>query len=177
MVTLPPVQGIGPARELPITEAILELIRMGIYPTNAAKTCGISESTYANWLARAQEWAEADPEEYPDDQADVVAAYVDFADAAEAAEAQGLAWHERNVYLSAMSGREQGGRLSLEFLARRMPKVYGRRDRLDVTHGGREPAPVDTPTLAEAQASFRAVGAGDLDASTILPALPSGDGD
>lgn len=159
-----------------LTQAILTLIGEGVYPTNAARACGITEQTYAYWLAQAQEWGDADPADYPPGEEEKIAAYVAFSSAAARAEALGLAWHEQNVFRAAANGTEQGGRLSLEFLARRMPKVYGRKDRLDVSIGGREPAPVSRQSLDEAREAFEAVG-GPPDApdSTFLPRLPSGD--
>lgn len=173
---MPPQEGYGPERQLPITDAITFLISRGVYPTNAAKACGISEVTLANWLSQGAEWDEFEPDDYPPERAVDIAAYVAFLSRSTRAEALGLALHEQNVYYAAMSGREAGGRLSLEFLARRMPKVYSKRDKLDVSVGGREPAPVDEKAAIEAREVFErvAVPAG-IDVADVLPALPRGE--
>lgn len=154
-----------------LVNGILAMIELGVYPTHAAQASGISESTYANWLARGQEWADADPAEYPEGEAEAITAYVAFLGRATRAEARGLAWHEINVRAAAANSRDRDGRLSLEFLARRRPATYSKRDRLDVTHGGREPAPVDPGTYEQVRESFEAVGLPEgITPDLLLPA-------
>jgi len=158
-----------------LVNGILAMIELGVYPTHAAQANGISESTLANWLARGEEWAEADPADYPEEEAENIAAYVAFLGRAIRAEARGLAWHEINVRAASANNRDRDGRLSLEFLARRRPAVYSRRDRLDVSHGGREPAPVDRGTFEEVAASFDAVGLPEGITPDLLLPAPEGE--
>lgn len=149
-VTLPPMEGLGPEREMPITEAICLLLDRGSYPTNAAKACGISEATLANWLRYGAEWEDTPLDEVPEDRRP----FVEFLSAATRAEAMGLVWHEQNVRVAAANSRDRDGRLSLEFLARRQPNVYSKRIEVKSDPTERRPADIDTVLASEAADAF-----------------------
>lgn len=166
-VTLPVFEGIGPERELPITDAICHLLEQGCYPTNAAGACGVSPSTFANWLRYGQEWEDVALEEVPEERR----VYVEFLERAKEAESRGLVWHERNVHVAAR-GRDRDGRLSLEFLARRQPKVYSKRVEVKVDPVDRKPATADADLAARAEETFlTAVLPDDLAPDDFLPSI------
>jgi hypothetical protein len=167
-VTLPSMEGIGPERELPITEAICLLLEHGSYPTNAAKACGVSESTFSNWLRYGAEWDDTPIEEVPEDRRP----FVEFLGAATRAEARGLVWHEQNVRRSAAASRDRDGRLSLEFLARRQPKVYSKRIEVKTDPTDRRPSGIDAELASRAQETFlTAVLPSDLSPDDFLPPI------
>lgn len=155
-VTLPAVEGIGPERELPITDAICLLLEHGSYPTNAAKACGISENTLTTWLKRGASWQDADPEQHDPEDVEANRAYVEFLSRATRAEALGLVWHEVNVRRSASAAHGRDGRLSLEFLARRQPNVYSKRIEFKADPTERKPEAIDVGLAAAAAESFAA---------------------
>lgn len=177
-VTVPALEGIGPSRELPITEAIVLYISLGVYPTNAARACGITEPTLANWLAKGAEHA-PDPDDPDVDEQTALDAvdpdlriYVRFLSDVTRAEAEGLAWHERNVRIAAANSRDRDGRLSLEFLARRMPKTYSKRLEVKVERTDREPAAFDRDLTERAAETFAAIGVPeDVQGADVLPDL------
>lgn len=150
LVTLPAMEGIGPERQMPITEAICLLLEHGSYPTNAAKACGVSESTLSNWLRYGAEWDDTPIEDVPEDRRP----FVEFLGNATRAEARGLVWHEANVRRSAAASRDRDGRLSLEFLARRQPNVYSKRIEVKSDPTERRPADIDTVLASEAAEAF-----------------------
>jgi len=127
----------------PITEAICAFVAFGVTPANAAGMHGITRETLLNWRAKGEEYeaiedeaaGEYDPDAEIDSANHAHAPFVEFFRRLTRAEASGLAWHEANVRRAAASGKEQGGRLSLEFLARRQRADYSRNMRLD--HGGK----------------------------------------
>lgn len=167
-VTLPVFEGIGPERELPITEAICLLMERGSYPTNAAKACGISENTLGNWLRYGAEWEDTPLTEVPEDRRP----FVEFLRRATRAEASGLVWHELNVEAAARNSRDRDGRLSLEFLARRQPKVYSKRVEVKVDPVDRKPATADADLAARAQETFLAAALPeDLSPDDFLPTV------
>lgn len=151
-VTLPAMEGIGPERELPITEAICSLLEHGCYPANAAGACGISQSTFANWLRYGAEWEGTPVEDVPEDRR----VFVQFLEDATRAEHRGLTWHEQNVRVSAARSRDRDGRLSLEFLARRQPSVYSKRIEVKTDPVDRKPALIDADLAARAEETFEA---------------------
>lgn len=129
-------------RETPITEAICALVALGVWPGNAAGSYGVSRQTLHTWRLRGADALAAAAEHLEDDEAVDYSAvpeaerpYAEFLDALTRAEAKGLTWHELNVRKAAASGREGGGRLSMEFLARRLRSEYSRE--LKVEHGGK----------------------------------------
>lgn len=155
-----------------MTEAICRLVKLGVWPGNAAAAHGVTRTTLNNWRNRGGDYGE-DPDleriaaEAPDD-----LPYVEFLAALTRAEAQGLAWHEVNVRKAAQSGKEQGGRLSLEFLSRRQPSVYSRRLEIDDKPKDRGPAPLDAPLVGEVEETFDATFLPEgIDAASLLPEL------
>jgi hypothetical protein len=170
-VTIPPLDGYGPERELPITDAICFYLEQGSYPANAAGACGISPSTFSNWLRYGAEWEDTPIEDVPEDRR----IFVEFLERATRAEARGLVWHEQNVRRSASTSRDRDGRLSLEFLARRQPNVYSKRIEVKTDPVERRPAGVDADLAARAEETFMiAALPEDLTPDDFLPKL---DGD
>lgn len=167
VVTLPLFEGIGPERQLPITDAICLLLEEGVYPSNAAKACGVSESTLSNWLRYGAEWDDTAIEDVPEDRRP----FVEFLGRAIRAEAIGLAWHERNVRIAA-TGRDRDGRLSLEFLARRQPKVYSKRIEVKTDPVDRRPSGIDAELAGRAEETFLAAALPkDLSPDDFLPPI------
>ena len=168
LVTLPVMEGIGPPRQMPITDAICLLLREGSYPTNAAKACGISEVTFSNWLRYGGEWDDTAIEDVPEDRRP----FVEFLSDATRAEAEGLVWHERNVKRSSAESRDRDGRLSLEFLARRQPKVYSKRVEVKVDPVDRRPSGIDAELAGRAEETFLAAALpDDLSPDDFLPPI------
>ena len=166
-VTLPVFEGLGPPRQLPITDAICLLLEEGVYPANAAGACGVSPSTLSNWLRYGGEWEDTDLADVPEDRR----VFVEFLERAKRAEATGLAWHERNVALAAR-GRDRDGRLSLEFLARRQPKVYSKRVEVKVDPVDRRPSGIDAELAGRAEETFLAAALpDDLSPDDFLPPI------
>lgn len=129
-------------REVPITDAICSLVALGVWPGNAAGSYGIGRTTLHNWRLRGADAISAAAEHLADDEEIDYAAipererpYAEFVNALTRAEHKGLTWHELNVRRAAASGKEQGGRLSLEFLARRQREHYSRN--IAVEHSGK----------------------------------------
>lgn len=169
-VTLPVFEGAGPERELPITEAICGLIEKGVYPSNAAKACGISETTLANWLRYGAEWEDTAIQDVPEDRRP----FVEFLGRAFRAEAIGLAWHEQNVKVAAR-GRDRDGRLSLEFLARRQPKIYSKRIEVKTDPVERRPSGIDAELAGRVEETFLAAALpDDLSPEDFLPPIEAG---
>lgn len=135
-------QETGAKSEVPITEAICNLVALGVWPGNAAQAHGVSRQTLHSWrqrgeaaLALAHEHAEDGEDLDLDAIPEPDRPFAAFLDALTCAEAKGLAWHELNIRKAASSNREAGGRLSLEFLSRRLRSTYGRE--VKVEHGGK----------------------------------------
>lgn len=154
--------------EIPITEAICRMVSLGVWPGNAAQAHGIRRQTLHNWRTRGEQALAVAQEASEDDEPDFDAiedderAYAEFLDALSCAEARGLAWHELNVRRAASSGREQGGRLSLEFLARRQRDQYAREVKLE--HGGKVLVEVEeevNDAIADLIEQLPTIGAGD----------------
>ena len=116
-----------------IATLIIRFVGMGASQNTAAGAHGVDDSTLAYWKQRGFEERELQQRENKVlDETET--AYAAFSEAVVRAEARGLMWHELNVRRAALSGKEQGGRLSLEFLARRMRETYGRE--VAVKHDG-----------------------------------------
>lgn len=159
-------------------EAICRYVALGSYKVNAAGAFGISTSTLSNWERRAAEWV---GEGVDSDAIDLSVVperdrpFVEFVAALIRAERTGLVWHELNVRRAAAEKREAGGRLSLEYLARRQPERYAKRIEIDHDPADREPAPVDAPTLAELEEAFDAAHVPEgIDPASVLPTLAAG---
>jgi hypothetical protein len=127
--------------EIPLTEAICRMVSLGVWPGNAAQAHGIRRQTLHNWRTRGEAAQAVALEQSDGDDIDyelipeTERPFAEFLDALSCAEARGLAWHELNVRKAAQGNREAGGRLSLEFLARRQRDQYAREVKLE--HGGK----------------------------------------
>ena len=117
----------------PITEVIVRYVALGATQDSAAGAHGIDDSTLAYWKKRGAE-VRAEQRAEHRTLTEEETAYAQFSEDVARAEQRGLMWHELNVRKAAASGKEQGGRLSLEFLARRRRAVYGRE--VAVKHDG-----------------------------------------
>jgi transposase len=139
--------------------AILDAIRNGNTKENAAKMAGISEATIYNWLQRGREEEPPDLEGLPNKELHKLARhhqikgytkmnkqqlqdaiteastrYAVFAADMERAEAEGIAYHVKNV---TQAGQEDW-KASAWYLERRDPANWAKRDRLQVdnNHSG-----------------------------------------
>lgn len=156
--------------EIPLTEALCRYLKAGCFIDNAAEALGISRTALFNWqrrgreaLAIAQEHA-AEGAELEIPEADQP--YVDFVISITRARAKGFTWHEANLRRHA----ENDGRLSLEYLARRDPRRYGKRIEIDHDPEDREPAPLEFETAAEVERSFDAANVPEgIDPDSVLP--------
>jgi hypothetical protein len=150
---------------VPITEAICRMVSLGVWPGNAAQAHGIRRQTLHNWRTRGERAQALALEQGDDDEIDYELipdedrAYAEFLDALTCAEARGLAWHELNVRRAAQGNREAGGRLSLEFLARRQREQYARNVKLE--HGGKVAVEVEAEVDDAIEGIMETLGAGD----------------
>jgi hypothetical protein len=152
--------------EIPITEAICRMVALGVWPGNAAQANGIRRQTLHNWRQRGEAAQAIALEQRDGDDIDYELIpeedrpFAEFLDALSCAEARGLAWHELNVRKAASSGREAGGRLSLEFLARRQRDQYAREVKLE--HGGKVAVEVEGEVDEAIEGLIEQLGTGDL---------------
>jgi hypothetical protein len=163
----------GAKEEIPITEAICRMVSLGVWPGNAAQCYGVSRQTLHSWRTRGEAAHAAAAEHTPDgEEVDYESMpeedrpFAEFLDALSCAEARGLAWHELNVRKAASGNREAGGRLSLEFLARRQRDQYAREVKLE--HGGKVMVEVEAEVDEAIEGLVEQLGAGD-------PSDPRGD--
>src|SRR5438128_2338845 len=96
---------------------ICEAIRAGIRPETAAVYCGISARSYYRWMAQGRA-ADADP------------VYAAFVEAVELALAE---WEARDVLLVGEAAKNDW-RAAAWRLERRLPKVYGKRERHEIAN-------------------------------------------
>lgn len=122
-------------RILTVAEAIVLALAHGLTIEKAAETVGVSATTVHNWLARGEEWRDAD----------VVPAgeepFLEFLYATTRARAQAVELALAGI----IEAGKEDWRAWAWFLERSFPDEYGRRTRLD--HGGI--ADGETMTLAE----------------------------
>jgi len=103
-----------------LTEAIGTAIEGGALPETAAAAAGVHVSTFRRWLAAGRLWLEEhDEDELPSPEAQ-------FAARIELAFAKVRSTLERRVASS------EDWRASMEYLARRWPAEWGKRDRVDI---------------------------------------------
>jgi len=152
--------------EIPITEAICRMVSLGVWPGNAAQSHGVSRQTLHSWRTRGEAALAVAAENTPDGEEidydaipDEDRPFAEFLDALSCAEARGLAWHELNVRRAAQGDREAGGRLSLEFLARRQREQYAREVKLE--HGGKVLVEVEAEVDEAIEGLVEQLGAGD----------------
>lgn len=103
-----------------VREQIVSAVREGCYQDVAARAAGIAPSTFYNWKARGEEGGKRN------------AIYVEFLDELTRAEAEAeqLAVH---VWRKAFGN---DWRAAMEYLARRHPENWTRRENVKVEHGG-----------------------------------------
>lgn len=123
-------------RILTVAEAIVLALAHGLTIEKAAETVGVSATTVHNWLARGEEWREADsvpPGEEP---------FLEFLYATTRARAKAVELALGGI----IEAGKEDWRAWAWFLERSFPDEYGRRTRLD--HGGIG-GDGETMTLAE----------------------------
>ena len=92
-------------------------LQAGLYPAQAARDCGLHEDTVKAWRKQGREDREANPE--------AQTPYTIFLDVEERAVLDCEYIQINNI----MAAASKDGRLALEFLARRFPDRWGRKDR------------------------------------------------
>jgi len=103
-----------------VTEKIAVAIEKGATPETAAAAAGVHVSTFRRWLAEGRSWIDMhDEDELPSPEAQF-SARIDRA----------LATLRETMELS-LAGADDW-RAKMEYLARRWPRDWGKRDRLDV---------------------------------------------
>jgi hypothetical protein len=96
---------------------ICDAIRAGIRPEIAAAYCGVSARTFYRWMERGRA-ADADP------------VFVEFVEDVEHALAE---WEARDILVIGEAAKTDW-RAAAWRLERRLPKVYGRRDRHEIAN-------------------------------------------
>jgi hypothetical protein len=96
---------------------ICEAVRAGVRPEIAAVYAGVGARSYYRWMQLGRA-ADADP------------VYADFAEAVELALAE---WEARDVLLIGEAAKQDWHAAAWR-LERRLPKVYGRRERHDIAN-------------------------------------------
>ena len=109
-----------------MTEAAVDAICGSIEKANAPETAviaaGIHLKTYRRWLRVGREWIDAhDPDEVPSPEALFVMRVE-----------KSLAIGEQRLVDGAVDAKD--ARINLEILARRFPKTWGKRERIDIGH-------------------------------------------
>lgn len=113
-------------------QRICDAVRAGVRPETAAVFCDIGARTYYRWMQQGRA-ADADP------------VYVEFADAVELALAE---WEARDVLLIGEAAKSDWHAAAWR-LERRLPKVYGKRERHEIAN-----ADDGTFRIAAAAAAF-----------------------
>jgi len=109
-------------------EAITTMLRAGAYIDDSCKSVGISTTSFFNWIARGKVQRErqaaglqVDPDEVP---------FLEFLEAIEIADAEGIIGHVMNIDTAAKNGAWQASAWILE---RKQPKKWGRSDRTEIS--------------------------------------------
>lgn len=116
-------------------EAITTMLRAGAYIDDACKSVGISNTTFYNWLQRGNvqrerlnAGLETEPKEEP---------FLQFLEAVETADAEGIIGHLMNIDHAAKNGTWQASAWILE---RKQPRKWGRFERTEIS--GPEGGPI-----------------------------------
>jgi hypothetical protein len=118
-----PAAGGAPSKLTPDRRvAICDAIRAGVRPEIAAVYNGVGARSYYRWMALGRA-ADAEP------------SYVEFAEAVELALAE---WEARDVLLIGEAAKEDWHAAAWR-LERRLPKVYGRRERHEIANADEGP--------------------------------------
>jgi len=107
-------------------DAIVEFLRRGLYARDAAKLAGVGETTFHDWIARGEEYAETPIEEVPESER----IYAAFSASVEKARAEAV-----KVALDQIRSAASGGvwQAAAWFLERTRPHDYGRIERREIT--------------------------------------------
>ena len=109
-------------------EAIQTMLRAGAYVDTACRSVGITTTTFYNWIQRGnvqRERLNAGLETEPDEKP-----FLEFLDAVEEADAEGIIGHLMNIDHAAKNGTWQASAWILE---RKQPRKWGRFDRTEVS--------------------------------------------
>ena len=123
-------------------EAITTMLRAGAYVDDSCRAVGISKATFYVWLNRGnvqRERLAAGLEIEPDE-----APYLEFLDAVEEADAEGIISHVMNIDNAAKNGTWQASAWILE---RKQPRKWGRYDRTEIS--GPEGGPIQINVSTE----------------------------
>jgi len=108
--------------------AITTMLRAGAYIDESCKSVGISTTSFFNWIARGKVQRErqaaglqTQPDEIP---------FLEFLEAIEIADAEGIIGHVMNIDNAAKNGAWQASAWILE---RKQPKKWGRSDRTEIS--------------------------------------------
>jgi len=108
--------------------AITTMLRAGAYIDDSCKSVGISTTSFFNWIARGKVQRErqaaglqTQPDEIP---------FLEFLEAIEIADAEGIIGHVMNIDNAAKNGAWQASAWILE---RKQPKKWGRSDRTEIS--------------------------------------------
>src|SRR5437016_1449677 len=123
MVTRPAGSGGAPLKLTPERRAaICDAVRAGVRPEVAAVYNGIGARTYYRWMAAGRA-ADGEP------------VYTEFVKAVEQALAE---WEARDVLLIGEAAKQDWHAAAWR-LERRLPKIYGRRERHEIANADEEP--------------------------------------
>lgn len=116
-------------------EAITTMLRAGAYVDDACRSVGIHKATFYNWLQRGnvqRERLNAGLEIEPKEEQ-----FLEFLDAVEEADAEGIIGHLMNIDHAAKTGTWQASAWILE---RKQPRKWGRFERTEIS--GPEGGPI-----------------------------------
>lgn len=168
-----------------VTKEILDAVRQGLYVEHAVKAAGVSPSTYYAWAAKARaeierlkheearlealrsEGLEPDePEPMPDPE---VVPYLEFLEALDQAESEGMRWHVRNLQRIARSKSDlsSAARASLNIMERRWPRLWSRAERSEVTVSETSVSYIEVHTVEEQKERTRETLGALLDAGAV----------
>lgn len=123
-------------------EAIQTMLRAGAYVDDACRSVGISHTTFYNWLQRGnvqRERLNAGLEIEEDE-----SKFLDFLEAVEEADAEGIIGHLMNIDHAAKNGTWQASAWILE---RKQPRKWGRFERTEIS--GPEGGPIQINVSTE----------------------------
>jgi len=108
--------------------AITTMLRAGAYIDDSCKSVGISTTSFFNWIARGKVQRERQAAGLQT-QSDEIP-FLEFLEAIEIADAEGIIGHVMNIDNAAKNGAWQASAWILE---RKQPKKWGRSDRTEIS--------------------------------------------
>mgnify|MGYP003642701083 CR=1 FL=1 len=123
-------------------EAITTLLRAGSYIDDSCKSVGISVGTFYNWMSRGQVQRERQTAGLEIEEKETP--FLEFLEAVEVADAEGIVGHVMNIDHAAKNGAWQASAWILE---RKQPKKWGRHDRTEIS--GPEGGPININVSTE----------------------------